>query len=155
MRYVYIDHFLILIPKLVFLRLHELGGISFDFSFAPNLPNSLQVYCADVGYLVDGTDLACAGNNFAKAWHVGMSGMTVISIKSSADLQCSTPASLGCRSRQHLRQRRPLWELHQQLGFRIWQIETETIHFLRLGYVRARDTTILLVTSKLLWVISS
>ena len=31
------------------------------------LPNSLQVYCADVGYLVDGTDLACAGNNFAKA----------------------------------------------------------------------------------------
>ena len=38
------------------------------------LPNSLQVYCADVGYLVDGTDLACAGNNFAKAgacWHVG------------------------------------------------------------------------------------
>ena len=30
------------------------------------LPNSLQVYCADVGYLVDGTDLACAGNNFAK-----------------------------------------------------------------------------------------
>ena len=66
MRYVYIDRLLILIPKLVFLRLHELRGISFDFSFAPNLPNSLQVYCADVGYLVDGTDLACAGNNFAK-----------------------------------------------------------------------------------------
>ena len=110
MRYVNIDHLLILIPKLVFLRLYELGGISFDFSFAPNLLNSLQVYCADVGYLVDGTDLACAGNNFAKAWHVGMSGMTVISIKSSA-------ASLGCRSRHHLRQRRPLWELHQQLGF--------------------------------------